>query len=35
MAEEDGAVVGALAVVEGPEPDIPAAGEPERYVDCC
>ncbi len=33
MAEEDGAVVGALAVVEGPEPYIPAAGEPERYVD--
>jgi len=33
MGEEDGAVVGALVVVDGPEPYIPAAGEPERYVD--
>ena len=33
MAEFDGATVGALVVVERPEPYIAAAEEPERYVD--
>ena len=33
IAELDGAVAGALALVERPEPYIPPADEPERYVD--
>ena len=33
IAELDGAAAGALALVDRPEPYIPAADEPERYVD--